>query len=79
MSSIETYHKNSGISEKRNGFKSANLALKIADKMKEIFQEHIGSNEEKTTAEHLLHVSTLRTAKDRQDSEISDMQKENGE
>ena len=50
MATIETYGENSGNSAMRNGFESANLALKISDQMKSILKEHIGSNKEKTKA-----------------------------
>ena len=50
---------------KKNGFEGANAAVKIADKMKEILQDHIGSTVEKSKAGHLLQISTLRSAKDR--------------
>ena len=76
MTSIETHQENSGNLAKKNGFESANAAVEIADKMKEILQEHIGSNEEKSNAKHLIQMSTLRSAKDLQDSEMSNMQKE---
>ena len=56
----------------KNGFERANAAAEIADKMKEILQEHIGLTEEKSKAEQLLQVSTLRKSKDCQDSEMKD-------
>ena len=62
--SIEKYQENSGNSAKRNGFESANSALEIANQMKSILKEHIGSNEEMTKAEHLLQMSTMQSAKD---------------
>ena len=59
MASIEKYQENSGNSAKRNGFESANSALEIADQMKSILKEHMGSAGEKTKAEHLLQISTM--------------------
>ena len=46
MTSIETHQENSGNSTKKNGFKSANVAVEITDRMKEILQERIGLTEE---------------------------------
>ena len=54
MLSMKTCQENSVNLVKRNGFGSINSALKIAEKMREILQEHIGSNEEETKAEHLI-------------------------
>ena len=61
---------------KSNGLKSANAAVKIVDSLKELLQEHMGSNEDdlkKSKAEHLLQVSTLRTANHCQDAKMKDM------
>ena len=73
MAYIEKYQENSGNSAKKNSFESANSALEIAEKTKSILKEHIGFNKEKLKAERLLQMSTLRTAKDRQDSGMTDM------
>jgi len=48
MVSIEKYQENSGNSAKRNGFESANSALEIANQMKSILKEHMGTSGEKT-------------------------------
>ena len=76
MASIKKYQENSGNSAKRNGFESANSALEIANQMKSIFKEHMGTSGEKTKAEHLLQMSTMQSAKDRQDRKIANMRKE---
>ena len=76
MASIEKYQENSCNSAKRNGFESANSALEIADQMKSILKEHMGSNAEKTNAEHLLQMSMMQTAKDHQEAEMAIMSKE---
>ena len=64
MVSIEKYQENSSNSAKRNGSESANSALEIADQMKSILKEHMGSAGEKTKAKHLLQMSTMQSAKD---------------
>ena len=61
---------------KINGFESANSALEIAENMTSILEEHIGSNEEKTKAEHLLQMATLRGGEDLPESEMAHMQKQ---
>ena len=76
MASIEKYQENSGNSAMRNGFESANSALEIADQMKTILKEHMGSAGEKTKADHALQMTTMQSAKDRQDNEMADMRKE---
>ena len=76
MAYIEKYQENIGKSPKKDSFESANSALQVSDQMKLILKEHMGSNEEKTKAKHLLQMSTMLAAKDCQDFEMSDMQKE---
>ena len=76
MAYIDKYQENSGNSSKKNGFESANSAVEIADQMKSILKEHMGSASEKTKAKHLLQMSSMQSAKDRQESEIAGMQKE---
>ena len=76
MASIENYQENSGNSAKRNGFESANSALEIADQMKSILKEHMGSAGEKTKAEHPLQMSTMQPTKVRQEAEMTSMRKE---
>ena len=68
MTSIETYQENSGNLEKKNGLESANAAIKIANSLKELLQEHMSSNDDKpkqSKNEHLLQMSMLRTANQR--------------
>ena len=79
MTSIETYKENSGNLAKKNGFKSANAAVKITDSLKELIQEHMGSKDEdikQSKAEHFLQMSMLRTANQRQDTKLRDMKSE---
>ena len=73
MTSIETYQETSGNLVRKNGSQSANASFEITDKMKEILQEHIDLTEEKSKTEHFLQMSTLRTVRGCQDSEMSDV------
>ena len=79
MTSIEKYQENSGKLAKKNEFKSANVSIKIAESPKCILQDQMGSKDEElkqSKAEHLLQMSTLRTANHRQDTELKDMELE---
>ena len=75
MTSTETYQENSGNSAKRNGFESANVAVKIADLLKELLKKNMGSNKDdlkKSKAEHPLQIPMLRTSNHRQHTEMKD-------
>ena len=63
MVSIERYEDNSGSTAKKNGFKSANATVEIAESLKGMLEGHLDarSNDlEETKSEHMLQMSSLR-------------------